>query len=81
MSSIFEGSSYDNTALLGLLKEAQDALHALTTGSKAVSVTRNGRQVMFTPAKVQELRLYIQELQKATSVTTGLGHSPARIPF
>jgi len=46
------------------LAQAKEALHSLLTGESVVSVTSaGGRSVTYTPAKIHQLRRYIQELE------------------
>ena len=81
MTSIFEGSSYDCTKIKLLLKQAQEAYHDLVTGVKAVTIERNGRKVTYTTTNIQQLRLYIQDLQANLSSTNGRQRTPARMLF
>ena len=81
MVGIYTGSGYDKVKLGELLKEAQEAHHALITGSQAVIVERDGRKVTFTPANIQNLRLYIKDLQGSLAVSNGRGRSPAGMNF
>ena len=81
MSGVFEGSGYDTTKLTALLNEAQEALHQLVTGTKAVKIERNGRKVEFKQTDIVSLKLYISDLQGSLKLSTGIGRSPARISF
>lgn len=81
MANSFLGSSYDKTKLTALLKEAQDAHHALQTGTKAMEVERDGRKVKFSMINIMNLRMYITELQASLSLSDGRGRSPARMNF
>lgn len=80
MPSIYQGSSYDSDTLRKLLNQAQDAYHALATGTQAVKVSRNGRDVEFKQTNMNDLRIYIQELQQSLGYITGRS-SPARVCF
>jgi hypothetical protein len=80
MASIYQGSSYDTDTLKKLLNEAQSAYHSLATGTLAVKVSRNGRDVEFKQANMNDLRIYIQELQQLLGVNVGRGRA-ARICF
>lgn len=81
MASIFDGSGYDATKLQTLLTQAQEAYHALVTGTKAVTIERNGRKVIYTVTNIQDLRLYIQDLQVSLTPTSGRQRTPARMLF
>ena len=81
MANIFAGSGYDKVKIGELLKEAQDALHSLITGTKAVTVERDNRKVTYTQTNIQSLRLYIQDLQGSLAVSNGRGRSPAGMCF
>ena len=81
MANIYQGSSYDKSKLKSLLQQAQEAYHQLVTGTKAVKVERNGRKVEFTQTNIQQLRLYIQDLQSSLSVSNGRGRTPARVSY
>ena len=52
----------------------------LITGKKAVSIERNGRKVTFTQSTIQDLKLYISEIQSYLNISGQRG-SPARITF
>lgn len=80
MTSIFAGGRNDKTALKALLYQAQDAYSQLATGTKAVKVSRNGRDVEFKETDMHTLRIYIGELQSALGVSEGRGR-PARFNF
>ncbi len=80
MANMFEG--YDNVKIKALLKQAQEAYHSLVTGTKAVVIERNGRKVTYTETNIQQLRLYIQDLQASLSPSTnGRNRTPARMVF
>ena len=51
--------------------EAEQALHQLVIGQKAVKVQKDGRMVEYRPANAGELKQYIQQLKQALSKTTG----------
>lgn len=53
------------------LAEAQDAFHALNTGTQTVSLSTGDKRLVFTAADVDKLRAYIRELQTAISVASG----------
>jgi hypothetical protein len=59
------------------LQEAQDALHQLVIGKKAVKIQKDGRSVEFTPATRSELELYIRQLQ--SELNTGSMRRPSRV--
>ncbi len=48
-----------------MLCEARRALHELMIGRAVVSVSKNGRQVQYSRATINELRLYIEEIESA----------------
>ena len=52
------------------LNEAENALHSLLTGSKAVKVKKDGREVEFTPVDINQLRSYIATLQHQLKITS-----------
>lgn len=52
------------------LTEAQTALHELQTGTKAVKVKKDGREVEFTPANIYRLTAYIEELKAQLGQST-----------
>ena len=82
MANIFQGSGYDSVKIQSLLLSAQEAYHSLITGTKAVTIERNGRKVTYNQANIQQLRLYIQDLQASISTTTmGRSRTPARMVF
>ncbi len=45
------------------LAEAEQALHDLSLGAKAVEITRDGQTVKFNQASVSGLRRYISDLK------------------
>ncbi|EJF1946179.1 gpW family protein [Salmonella enterica] len=55
------------------LKEAREALHALMTGKRVATVTKNGRSVSFTSATLADLRKYIAELEAELGVCVRRG--------
>ncbi len=81
MVNIFDGSGYDKIKIQSLLEESQQAYHSLLTGTHAVTIERNGRKVTYTPAKIQQLRLYIQDLQASLSTSNSRSRTPARMLF
>ena len=82
MSNIFDGSGYDCTKIKVLLKQAQEAYHSLITGTKAVTIERNGRKVTYNSTNIQQLSLYIQNLQATlSSSSNGRQRTPARMVF
>lgn len=81
MASIFDGSGYDKIKIQSLLAQSQEAYHDLITGTKAVTIERNGRKVTYTATNIQQLRLYIQDLQASLSTSNGRQRTPARIVF
>lgn len=60
------------------LKEAEDALHALMIGKKAVKVMQNGRSVEYAPADIDKLRAYIDSLKNQLQSATRARRAPAR---
>lgn len=60
------------------LREAEDALHKLLIGKKAVKVMQNGRSVDYAPADIDKLRSYIDSLKAALQPTARVRRSPAR---
>ena len=76
---MFEG--YDKVKIQQLLQEAQDAYHSLITGTKAVTIERNGRKVTYTTTNLRDLRLYIQDLQGNLTSTSSRTRTPARMVF
>lgn len=46
-----------------LLAEAKAALHAILTGTRAVRIRYNERDVSFSEVNIDQLRLYIAELE------------------
>ncbi|MCP4352300.1 MAG: phage tail protein [Desulfobacterales bacterium] len=58
----------DNTVLQTRLEEAEAALHDLSLGDKAVTVSVSGKSVTFTPANIGGLRAYISELQSKLGI-------------
>lgn len=81
MTSIFQGSPFDSNKLQQLLVEAQEAYHALQTGTKAVTIERQGRKITYNQTNIQDLRLYIQDLQATLSSSNGRSRRPARVSF
>ena len=81
MSSIFDSSIFDKATIRNMLKEAQEALHQLVTGTKAVTIERNGRKVTYKESNVADLRLYIGELQSILTPNSIRRSSPARMVF
>lgn len=57
-----------------MLNEARKALHGLLLGKKAVSISKDGRQVQFNQTTIADLRRYINEIE------TGLGMASRRGP-
>lgn len=55
-----------------MLSDAHRALHELMLGRAAVSVTKDGRQVQYSQANINELRRYIDEMELS------LGMKPRR---
>jgi formamidopyrimidine-DNA glycosylase len=45
------------------LIEAENAMHALVTGQRVASITRDGKSVVFQQSNKAELALYIQSLK------------------
>jgi polyhydroxyalkanoate synthesis regulator phasin len=62
----------DLTTLQTRLSEAEDALHKLLTGQKAVSVSDEGQSVTFTQSNIEELRAYINELRNQIADLSGV---------
>lgn len=62
-------NNYTKQQLVNMLKEAQDALHALLTGTKAVTVNRAGRSVQFNQTTRHDLESYINELKRAVGIS------------
>ncbi|WP_289627461.1 phage head-tail joining protein, partial [Escherichia coli] len=46
-----------------MLCEARRALHELMIGRTVASVSKNGRQVQYSRATINELRRYIEEIE------------------
>ncbi|MBJ7555398.1 gpW family head-tail joining protein [Marinomonas spartinae] len=59
------------------ISEAEDALHELMLGRRAVTVTRSGKTVTFTQTNRVDLELYIAKLKQSKS---GARRRPMR-PF
>ena len=57
MTSIFDSSSFDKSTIRNMLKEAQEALHQIITGTKAVTIERNGRKVVYKESNVADSTL------------------------
>lgn len=53
------------------LNAAEEALHALMTGTKEVEIEYDGRRVKYSQAKAGDLRVYIRELQVQLGQKTG----------
>lgn len=62
---------------LNRLHEAQEALHKLIIGKKAVKVQMNGRSVEFTPSNRGDLEKYIDQLK--TELNQGTQRRAARV--
>lgn len=80
MASIFLGSKHDSTTLRLMMNEAQQAYHDLATGTKAVKIARDGRDVEFKQANMHDLRIYIQSLQKELGLIEGRS-APSGVRF
>ena len=52
------------------LNEAESALHSLLTGTKAVKVKKDGREVEYTQATVSQLRTYIETLKRQLNMVS-----------
>ncbi|WP_241746815.1 MULTISPECIES: gpW family protein [Vibrio harveyi group] len=63
------------------LNEAEAAYHALQTGTMAVSVTKDGRQVDFNRANIDKLRAYIDELRGQLGYRNHRRRPPAGVCF
>lgn len=63
----------DIIQLQGYLAEAQNALHALNTGTQVVEFDRNGTKIKYTPATVPALERYISKLQSDIAAAGGGG--------
>lgn len=63
------------------LTEAQDALHALVTGTLTMSLGSADKRLTFNQADIPALRVYIADLQRAIRIasgdTSGARRSPA----
>ena len=53
------------------LTEAQDALHALLTGSLTASVSTGDKRITFHQTEIPALRTYIADLLRAISIASG----------
>jgi len=53
------------------LDEAESALHSLLTGTKAVKVKKDGREVEYTQATVSQLKAYIETLKGQLNMVSG----------
>ena len=52
------------------LDEAETAYHRLVTGTKAVSIKKDGREVTYTTATVSQLRTYIESLKRQLNIVS-----------
>ncbi|EPT1453265.1 phage head-tail joining protein [Escherichia coli] len=60
------------------LCEARRALHELMIGRAVASVSKNGRQVQYSRATINELRRYIEEIESALGMS-GRRRGPAGV--
>ena len=58
------------------LTEAENALHELLLGKRAVKISRGGKSLEYTPADITALRRYITELKAQIN---GSRHGPMRV--
>jgi|DEB19_MinimDraft_3_1074340.scaffolds.fasta_scaffold04617_5 hypothetical protein len=66
------------------LSEAEEALHAILTGTKEVSLEfGSGRKIAYNQGSISELRGYIARLTDQIAVLqgTGAGRKPVRFVF
>ena len=64
------------------LVEAEDALHALVTGTSArVVVDQNGERIEYTAANRGALKLYIEELKQEIAGENAASNGPLRVVF
>lgn len=56
-----------------MLNEARKALHELLLGKKAVSISKDGRQVQFNQTSIADLRRYINEIETALGMASRRG--------
>lgn len=61
----------DTATLQARLTEAEDALHAMMTGSQEVSVQYEGHAATFTRTSEDKLRRYIDSLKRQLGLPTG----------
>lgn len=61
------------------LTEAQDALHALLTGTLTVSLGAGDKRLAFNQADIPALRTYIADLMRAIAIASGAA-SGSRAP-
>lgn len=61
------------------LTEAQDALHALVTGTLTVSIGSADKRLTFNQADIPALRTYIADLMRAIAIASG-STSASRAP-
>lgn len=54
--------------LLTRLDEAEQAMHDLLTGVKEVSLSYNGRNVSYSQTNINDLRMYIADLQRTLGI-------------
>lgn len=52
------------------LNQARAALHDLVLGKRAVKIQKDGRTVEYQQVNIDELRIYIQQLQSDLGVGT-----------
>lgn len=60
------------------LVEAEEALHALLTGQKMVTLSYEGRSFSYSQANIDALRQYIRDLKSEIAITAG---TQTRRPF
>ena len=60
----------DTAVLTARLSEAEDALHQITIGGGTAMVKYDGREVMYTKADLNELKLYIRSLKVQLGLET-----------
>ncbi len=60
----------DTAVLTTRLAEAEDALHQLTIGGGTASVKYDGREVAYTKANMNDLKIYIRSLKEQLGQVT-----------
>jgi len=64
-----------------MLNEAESAYHSLMTGTMAVSIHKDGRQVEYNRANIDKLRNYIEDLKSQLGLKTSRRLPPAGVRF